>query len=109
MNGNPSAAKFLKEIGLAHHRDFSTRSQRDALIYEKPQGQGQPGLVFSQIQTAQDIIMDCDQHRANLTALMLTSKNGTCGEQGSDFTFLGDSRRRRSALRFRSFQLRIGH
>jgi len=76
MNGNPPAAEFLKEFRLGHHGDFSAPSKRDALIYEKAQGQVQPGLVFGQIQPAQGLVMDGNQHRASLPAPMLTGKCG---------------------------------
>ena len=76
MNGNPPAPEFHEEIGLSHPGDFSPASQRDALIYEKSQSQIQPGLVFGQIQPAQNIIMDRNQHRASLTASMLAGKCG---------------------------------
>ncbi len=68
MNGNSPAAEFFKEIGVGHSGNFSPPSQRNALVYEKSQGQVQPGLVFGQIQPAQGVIMDGNQHRAILTA-----------------------------------------
>ena len=76
MDGNPPASEFLEKIGLGHPGDFSPASQRDALINEKTQSQVQPGLVFGQIQPAQGVIMDCNQHTASLTAPRLAGKYG---------------------------------
>jgi hypothetical protein len=76
MNGNPPPPELLEELGLGHPGDFSPPSQRDTLIYEKSQSQVQPGLVFRQVQPAQGGIMDCDQHRASLTAPRPAGKPG---------------------------------
>jgi len=86
MNGNPPAAKLLQKVGLSHLCDLSASPQRDAAIYEQPQRQVQPGLVFGQIQPAQGLIINCDQHTNTLTAPMLTGKRGeTVRDTGRKF------------------------